>query len=155
MDAEKPQLLANELVVFGDGYAGTIDKIYRIGGQVWVVDLKTSQNIWEEHKIQLASYSHANVDCKALGVTDAEWANRKLAILQIGYRRNNNLYKFTEIEDKFGLFKVSMQIWANENPDSKPKQRDFPLVLKANCRQSKVVTKPQKNENIKRNLRKS
>lgn len=134
LDKVKPELLAIEMVVFGDGYGGTLDRIYRYNGFIWIVDLKTSQYIWPSHEIQLSAYSHADIDYKSLGITDKEWANRKLGILQLGYRKNKAGYKFTEIEDKFDLFLVAMKIWANENPDAKPKQKDYPLTIKAECR---------------------
>jgi hypothetical protein len=125
----KPQLLANEMTVFGGFYAGTLDRIYRIGGQIYVVDLKTSQNIWEEMKIQIASYSHAHIDYKELGITEAEWNERKLAVLQLGYRLNKAHFKFTEIEDKWELFQTAHQIWKNENQNGKPKEIEIPLVI--------------------------
>lgn len=125
----KPQLLAVELTVFGNGYAGTLDRIYRIGGQIWIVDFKTSQYIWESHRIQISSYSHAEIDYKSLGISDEEWAKRKLAILQVGYRLNKDKYKFTEIEDKLSMFEVAKLIWANENGNVKPSQKDYPLII--------------------------
>lgn len=125
-----PQVLATEMTVFGDFYAGTLDNIYRINGQIYIVDKKTSKQIWEEMKLQVSSYSHAHIDYVALGITKEEWESRKLAILQLGYPLNKNKYKFTEIEDKYDLFKIAYQIWLNENPNSKPKQKDYPLIIK-------------------------
>lgn len=127
-----PQVLAIEMTIFGDGYAGTLDRIYRINGQIYIVDFKTSQYIWEEMKLQISSYNNAEIDYAALGITKEEWLNRKMAILQVGYRLNKNGFKFTEIEDKFELFKYAKAIWRNENENSKPKQRDYPLVLTIN-----------------------
>lgn len=133
-NAAKPEVLAVELTIFNEkhGYAGTIDRIIRIDGQVWVIDLKTSKSIWEEQILQVSSYSNADVDYMALGITETEWAKRKTAILQIGYRLNKNGYKFTELEDKFDLFLVAKQIWKNENPEVKPKQIELPLVIQLN-----------------------
>jgi hypothetical protein len=125
----KPQLLAKEMTVFGPDYAGTLDRIYRIDGRVWIVDFKTSQQIWESMKMQISSYSHADIDYKALHITDEEWANRGLAVLQVGYRLNRKHFKFTEIEDKYELFKVARVIWENENSGDKPKERDYPLII--------------------------
>lgn len=125
----KPQLLASEMTVVGEDYAGTLDRIYRIGKEVVIVDLKTSAEIYPSHELQVSSYSHADIDYKVLGITDEEWAARKLAILQLGYRKNTKHFKFTPIEDKYNLFRHAYDIWRNENPDSKPKQRDYPLVL--------------------------
>lgn len=131
-DLTMPELLATELTVFNEQhiYAGTLDRIYRINGQIWILDFKTSQYIWEEMKLQISSYSHADIDYLSLGITKEEWDKRKLAILQLGYKQNKTGYKFTEIEDKFDLFLMAQSIWKNENPKTKPKQRDYPLTIK-------------------------
>ncbi|OGZ67160.1 MAG: hypothetical protein A3C58_02390 [Candidatus Staskawiczbacteria bacterium RIFCSPHIGHO2_02_FULL_34_10] len=134
LDEVKPELLAQEITSFGDVYAGTADKIFAIKEgnhrQIWVVDLKTSQSIWAEYELQISSYSHMHFDYKNMGITDDEWQKRKLAILQIGYKKNSKGYKFTEMEDKYNLFRnVAYEIWKNENPDVKPKERDYPLVI--------------------------
>lgn len=126
----KPVCLAKELTVFGDGYAGTIDRIYLIDGKVWIVDLKTSKQIWEEMILQISAYAHASVDIEQLGITPEQWANKGLAILQIGYCMNKRGWKLTEVEDKIQLFKMAQAIHANENPASKPKQIEIPLKLK-------------------------
>jgi len=131
-NATKPEVLAVEMVVFNEEnvYAGTLDRIMRIDGQIWIVDLKTGKSIWQEHILQISSYSHADIDYKELKITDEEWKNRKVATLQIGYQLNKNRYKFTEQPDKFDLFLNAKQTWANENPEAKPKQRDLPLSIK-------------------------
>jgi hypothetical protein len=133
----KPEVLLNEQSFFSDISGGTIDRIYGIRNQlapqvrqIWVCDIKTSKSIWEEYKLQLSDYSHMNIDYKKLGITDEEWTNRKLAILQIGYKMNRAGYKFTELEDKYDLFRnVAYKIWQNENTNAKPKEIELPLRL--------------------------
>ena len=141
LDEMKPELLAQEITSFGDVYAGTADKIFatKEGSkrQIWIVDLKTSQSIWPEHELQISSYSHMEFDYKKMGITEKEWKNRKLAILQIGYKKNRKRYKFTEIKDKYYLFRrVAYKIWKNENPDMKMKERDYPTVIFSAFRKS-------------------
>lgn len=157
---KKPELLANELTIFGDVYGGTMDKIFAITEiadmgirQIWIVDLKTGKQIWPQQELQLSSYSHADIDYKALGITNEEWKNRKQAILQLGYDKYRTegkaRYKFTEIQDKYELFRNSAYpVWANENPSSKPKEMNYPLVLKSDFRieqLKKVGNKPIKS----------
>jgi len=127
-----PQILAVEITAFNDveEYAGTADLICKINDQLYVIDLKTSKEIWEEHKLQISSYSYLDFPLKDLGISEKEWKERKLAILQLGYKRNKKGFKFTEVEDKFSMFLIAKQLWANENPDAKPKQRDYPVSLK-------------------------
>ena len=134
LDKTNPECLAVEQTVFGKFYAGTIDRIYRIGNQIWIVDLKTGQNIWQEHILQVSAYSHAYINYKMLKIGKEEWENRKLAILQIGYRRNKNGYKFTEIPDKYGLFEMAYKVWKNENPKAQPKEAFYPLQIVSKVR---------------------
>ena len=123
-----------------------------IGGQVWIIDFKTSPNIWPSHEIQLSSYSHLDIDLK---ITAEEWANRKQAILQLGYNRNKiKKYKFTEIEDKFDLFLATQRIWANECSGIYPKQKDYPLSVQAKQLAPKVEEKEIKKIN-KKNAKRS
>jgi len=99
-------------------YAGTIDvKMLRLSdGAVGVVDMKTSQEIWPSHEIQVSAYRVAE---------GAEWG----AILQLNYRKTKTRrYKFTMLDDKFRLFLATRQIWANETAGVVPLQRDFPLM---------------------------
>ncbi len=144
-DEVKPELLASEITAFNEKeeYAGTADKIYRIKGEIYIVDIKTGQTIWPEWELQVASYGRLDIDYKSLGIADEEWQNKKLAVLQIGYRRNLKRYKFTELEDKFGLFLNAKEIWRNENPEAKPKQRDFPLIIQSEFRAENLVKKSE------------
>lgn len=151
IDLVKPELLANELTVFTDVSGGTLDKIFRIKKDIkfkrkvvekglYIVDLKTSSNIWEEFILQISSYSHSEINYKEMGITDEEWRNRKLAILQLGYNktvegRKYTDWKWTIVPDKYDLFRnVAYKIWQNENPNAKPKERDYPLVIESDFR---------------------
>ena len=119
------EILAIEQVIFPDGlpYAGTLDYLLKVDKKLVVLDLKTSQNVWTEHELQISSYA---VPSNA----DLAW------ILQIGYKRNKVGWKLTEfskeeIATNFTTFmSVAYEIWKKENPDAKPKQRDYPTELK-------------------------
>lgn len=128
------EVLATETTAFNDKfhYAGTVDLICKIAGQIWIIDFKTSPNIWPSHEIQLSSYRHLDFDLKELKVTQEEWETRKQAILQIGYKRNKiKKYKFSEIEDKFDLFLATKRIWSEECAGIHPSQKDYPLSVQA------------------------
>jgi hypothetical protein len=117
-----PTLLASEITVINEviGYAGTVDFFCEISGEKWIIDFKTSANIWASHELQLSAYRHA------IGVEGV-----KTAILQLGYKRNKyKKYKFTEIDDKFDLFLGAKKVWANENSGVVPAQKDYPLEIK-------------------------
>ena len=131
----KPQVLARESVVFSDeyGYAGTIDIFCKIEGETWLIDFKTGQYIWPSSELQVSAYKHA-----------FEKPIDKLGILQLGYRRNKNLFKLTEVEDQFSLFLAAKQIWAKETTGDAPVQKDLPLILSL-----KVEEKDEKVESKK------
>jgi hypothetical protein len=129
-EATKPEIIVNETVVWNDeyGYAGTIDFVCKIGEKYYIIDFKTGQNIWSEYELQLSAYKHAVPQEPEIAAAMAG-KEFKLAILQIGYKRNKAGWKFTEVEDKFPLFLAARQIWQNETAGQKPLQKDYPLAL--------------------------
>lgn len=57
----EPEYLASEEMVYSRrGYAGTLDAICRIAGDVWLLDYKTSKGVYEETALQLAAYGAAD-----------------------------------------------------------------------------------------------
>lgn len=142
----KPEVIANELVVWENdyGYAGTIDLIVKIGDQDWIIDVKTGQNVWAEYELQLSAYKHA---------VKLEH-EPKLAILQVGYKRNKNNWKFTEIVDKFPLFLAAREIWKNETEGAAPQQKDYPLTLSLVEKEEEIKPKKQ-NAKLKRTTKES
>jgi len=118
-----PQIIQQDYVVFNskERYAGTCDFLAKIDEEVVLIDFKTSPNIWPSHELQLSAYKHAD---------GHKIAPDSLAILQLGYPRNKNRYKFTQIEDKYDLFLAAWQIWAAENEDVHPKTYEYPEELK-------------------------
>lgn len=131
----KPEIISREFVVVNkkEGYAGMVDFVCEIkagkygrdeytGGK-YLIDFKTSQYIWPSHELQVSAYRRAETK---LPVNLAEC---KLAILQLGYKKNKKHYKFTEIEDKYDQFLAAKTIWANETKGIEPKQKDYPLSI--------------------------
>jgi hypothetical protein len=100
------------------GYAGTRDLKLVVDGRPTVIDLKTSKQIYLGHELQLSALKHA----------DSE--DPDIFILQIGYAMNQRGYKLTQIEDKFPLFLAAKKFWDDANPEAKPKQKDYPPVIK-------------------------
>ena len=113
----RPEMIAQEYVVWGDGYAGTVDFKCKINGELGILDFKSSQAIYREHELQISSYKHADPDCDKI---------QKLWILQLGYRRNKAKWKLTEVEDKFKLFLNAKETWAEENKEATPKYIEYP-----------------------------
>lgn len=148
----KPDTIASEIVVFNekDNYAGTIDYVCVLDKKLWIIDFKTSQNVWPEHKLQISSYKHA-----LLADTDAKKAMKlskiddktpvHLGIVQLNYRRNKHKkFKFTEVDDCFDLFKSAQSIWASENGGVEPQQKDYPQELILSQKEKEEAKKAKK-----------
>ena len=153
LDEVQPETLMTECCVFGEDYAGTIDRIYRIDGRIWILDLKTSKSLWPEHTLQISGYSHAHIDYKKLGITDEEWKERGLAILQLGYDKfrtpGKPHFKFTEVPDRYDLFRAAYKIWQFEHPGAKPKTAAYPLVISSKVRSEALEKKKNKSKSKK------
>jgi hypothetical protein len=117
----KPVLVARDVTVWNDqeGYAGTVDFVCTINGQLWIVDFKTSQSVWPSHELQLTGYKHA----------DHDWGAANLAVLQLGYKRNKDGFKWNPVNDDWLSFLSTKVIWARETAGQKPAQRDYPVQV--------------------------
>lgn len=104
-------------------YAGTIDCLAEVNGELYLIDFKTSKSVYTSHIIQVSSYK------QALAEEMPEYAGCKLAILQVGYALNKKKWKWTEVDDKFTLFQHTYAMWQEENPVAKPRQIDLPMEL--------------------------
>ncbi len=136
-DEMRPEIVAVEYVVWNEKYhyAGTVDLLVKIARKVklkgggsktivetWLIDLKTSPEIWPSFELQVSAYKHADSSLPR---------NVKLGILQLGYKRNKfKKWKFTEIKDQFPLFLSVRKIWAKETAGQRQMQKDYPLELR-------------------------
>lgn len=132
---EKPEFLDNERTVVNEKfrYAGTLDIKARLRSdnysRVHYIDVKTGKHIWPSMKLQVSSYAHADAAAPRT-VTGKLAGSVRLGILQVGYMLNKKKhFKYTTFPDHFGLFLAARKIWAYENPNTKPFQRDYPFAI--------------------------
>jgi hypothetical protein len=135
------ETLAIETVLMSDKYkaGGTLDWLVKLTPKegdaaptFFLVDFKTSKQVWITHKMQVSAYRRMLLDeigeKNKEGITEE---NLKTAILQLGYHLNKNKYKFTEVEDCFNLFELAYKIWETEEGEKESGliAREFPIVL--------------------------
>lgn len=152
--AVNPISLAWDVTVFSDkhNYAGTIDYICKIGEEVYIIDFKTSQAVWAEMEMQVSAYKQAvNNGENDILIEGKPIKVDKLAILQIGYKRNKDGFKWNDIEDAFDLFLNAQAIWRRETKGQDMKKLDFPIVLSAGKPREEdvVVVKSPKEVDMK------
>ena len=147
--------IAWDMVVFSEihNYAGTIDYIVRLtpkedgknplkltGPTPFVVDFKTSKQVWTEYELQVSAYREGIVNGENPVYSRNEngtegkiidMSGLRTAILQVGYNLNRAGWKWNMIEDKFSVFLAAQFIWKNESSTQSPKVRDYPMVLAA------------------------
>lgn len=58
-ETEKPELIESEIHLFSDIHkiAGTCDLVVRMRGELWVLDIKTSNSVHTSYDLQLAAYT--------------------------------------------------------------------------------------------------
>jgi hypothetical protein len=97
---------------------------------MFLIDFKTSQSLHTEHELQVSAYKQAlqQQDYAKDGVTNPY----RLAILQLGYKRNKLGYKFTEVEDDFPAFLAAHTIFTKEVGRQDPPRRTYPISLSLN-----------------------
>ncbi len=141
----KIEPLGSELMVYSKlmGIAGTLDHPCIINGDVWILDWKTGNNIYDSSNLQVASYFKMyNAMIKA-GVIDYPIATRA-GIVHIGAKNrtfkdlNGPGIKVVELdtEKEFKVFESALQIYKWRNPDAKPPMIEYDYELKLGSKQT-------------------
>lgn len=59
-DEHEVEVLATEITVVGNGYAGTLDHIWKVDGVPMLIDAKTSRRVGDSHRAQLSALGAAH-----------------------------------------------------------------------------------------------
>jgi len=125
----KPELIAKEMSVFSKvgGYAGTLDRIYKISGAITLLDIKSSSAIHEHFPLQFASYAKAIEEN-----TDLEIA--QTACIQLG-ASNKDGYRYViypDWRDHYKVFEQVRAVWQYDFFDSKKNPKEPPVLVLPN-----------------------
>jgi len=121
------------------GYAGTVDRIVNINGKTYLIDIKTSNTIYDYYWLQLAAYNELIKEAyQSEHVVDhvaVLWLNAKTrtagkngAIQGPGWQlivREDN-----ERENDLKLFNATKLLWDAQNSDMKPRIKTYSLTHK-------------------------
>lgn len=115
----QPEIIHAELFVSSDryGYAGTVDLVCFIDGEVWIVDFKTSKAIYDEYGLQVRAYGYAYEEY--FGMKNKV----RTGILQLGIPTKKG-WKFREKKEPMNVFLAHKKIFDWElkhHPIKKPK----------------------------------
>lgn len=122
----KPAKLATEFPIFSPKgkYAGRLDRIYMIMGQVTLLDFKSSSGIHDHFPLQFASYAKAielTTDCKI----------DQTAALQLGARNKDGFrfVVFPDWKDHYKVFEHVRAVWQYDYFDSKKNPKQPPILV--------------------------
>jgi hypothetical protein len=134
----KPKLIASEQHIFSDihKFAGTIDLIVEIDGELWILDIKTSNSVHKSYDLQLAAYAQAwneTFDQKILktGIIWLKSSSRKTDKSGKKIQGDGWALKVAENwEGNFDMFLKIYDIFKMENPLMVPMSEILPNIVK-------------------------
>jgi hypothetical protein len=137
-NTHKPEPVAIEYHLFSDEheYAGTGDIICRLNGELWLLDIKTSNYLHTSYDLQLAAYAQAWNETHSEHITQTGiiWlkAHTRGTDSQ-GKKMQGKGWQIKEvgdIEKNFEMFKRVYEIYRLENPNMKPHSETLPTTIK-------------------------
>tara|TARA_B110000503_G_scaffold53502_1_gene85956 strand:+ start:2454 stop:3236 length:783 start_codon:yes stop_codon:yes gene_type:complete len=134
----KPELISTEQFVWSDEhkYAGTADLVVKMDGEIWLLDLKTSNALHRSYDLQLAAYAKAMVETKNQKIdrTGIIWlkANTRSNSKKEGVYQGKGwqIKVIDDIDYNFDLFQTIYKLYRLENPTTEPIYNSYPTTLK-------------------------
>jgi hypothetical protein len=139
----KPEnhLIEQTFVSSGLGFAGTIDRICTIDGKTYVLDIKTSNGIYNSYWLQLAAYKELYME-RAIKMSSNMpqidgvailWLNAKTRTVgKNGAVQGRGWQMVTEMDTskQWDLFQSVQKLWHAEHEDDKPREFSYQLSHK-------------------------
>jgi hypothetical protein len=134
----KPEPIMCEEFVFSDKhkFAGTADLVVKLDGEIWLLDLKTSNSIHKSYDLQLAAYAKGLEETKGIEIerTGIIWlkAHTRTASKKKGVYQGKGwqVRQVDNIEQNFELFEMIYKLYSLENPTIEPIYNCYPTTLK-------------------------
>lgn len=114
------------------GYAGTIDRIISIQKELWLLDIKTSNAIYQSYWLQIAAYkkmveTELNIKIDKVGIL---WLNAKTKTNKDFQGVGWQLATKEDTSHDLKLFEATRKLWEAEYGEMKPKQTTYLLTIK-------------------------
>ena len=139
----KPEhhLIEQTFISSGLGFAGTIDRVCTIDGKTYVLDIKTSNGIYNSYWLQLAAYRELYINAIMHGPTDLPyidgvailWLNAKTRTTGKGDAIQGKGWQMVTLMDtkkEWSLFQAVQQLWHAEHEGEKPREFSYQLSHK-------------------------
>jgi len=133
----KPKLIETEILLFSDELrvAGTCDLVCEIDNQLWVIDLKTSNNIHTTYDLQTSIYVKMYEECfgkkvDRAGILWLKSTKRKFSKEKMQGKGWEIYESSRSQEENLEIFKNVHQLFNLENPNSTPSFETFKTTAK-------------------------
>jgi hypothetical protein len=136
-ETHKPTLIETEVHIFSDELkvAGTCDLIVEINGELWLLDLKTSNQIQTVYELQTAVYGQCYEEC--FGKKIDRYGILWLKSSKRGSKKDKMQGKGWEVvessrtfEENIDIFKTVKRLFDLENPTHSPVFTEFRTIAK-------------------------
>lgn len=136
----KPKIIAVEVFLYSDQlqYAGTVDLVVELDGEIWLIDIKTSNALYKSYDLQTAAYAKAweEMGKGKIDRTGILWLKSKKrgedpkgkTIQGKGWE----LKPIDDVENNYKLFQSVYDIYKIDNPKVEPIYNRFPTTVKLN-----------------------
>ncbi|PUZ21785.1 hypothetical protein DCC81_24670 [Chitinophaga parva] len=136
----QPEIIATELTMISDLHriGGTTDLVCMINGEVWLLDYKTSNSVYESQEIQTAAYStmwnesHPDLQIQRTGIVHLKAKTRGAD--KTGKKMQGKGWQVVEpdrsISENWELFLHLRAVWDRCNPDYRPDNITMPDRVK-------------------------
>ena len=132
------EVIAAEEFTFSDQheYAGTADLIVKMDGEIWLLDVKTSNNLHRSYDLQLAAYAKAWEEMfgQKIDRTGILWlkSSKRSASKKEGVYQGHGweIKVIDKIDENFELFKTIYSLFRLDNPTIEPIYNHYPTKIK-------------------------
>ena len=133
----KPTLIETEVHLFSDilKVAGTCDLIIEINGEIWLLDLKTSNQLQLTYELQTAVYGQCYEECfgkkiDRYGILWLKSSKRKAATGKMQGKGWEIVESTRTFEENLDIFKTVKRLFDLENPTHSPTFTEFRTIAK-------------------------
>lgn len=133
----KPTLIETEVHLFSDELkvAGTCDLIVEINGELWLLDLKTSNQLQTTYELQTAVYGQCYEECfgkkiDRYGILWLKSSKRKASTGKMQGKGWEVVESSRTFEENIGIFKTVKRLFDLENPTHSPVFTEFRTTAK-------------------------
>jgi len=133
----KPTLIETEVHLFSDilKIAGTCDLIVEINGEIWLLDLKTSNQLQLTYELQTAVYGQCYEECfgkkiNRYGILWLKSSKRKAAKDKMQGKGWEIVESTRTFEENIDIFKTVKRLFDLENPTHSPTFTEFRTIAK-------------------------